>query len=232
MDAHMTLFEDISRAIAQLADWRFQKVFWKSLFLAFVLVLLPFLGITAFLDWILPQSVTLPWLGTFAFHGGLLSVTGIITAFLMSFLMFPIASMIIGFFLEEISDAVEARYYPGLPPVTPVPFLSGVTDAMKFGGIMIALNLVALIFYFMFSLLSPFIFWALNGYLFGNELFQLVAARRMGIKAATRLRKRFWLRIWATGAVLAVPLSLPLVSLLVPILAAAVFTHQFHRMAP
>jgi hypothetical protein len=33
------------------------------------------------------------------------------------------------------------------------------------------------------------------------------------------------------GTAMAVPLSLPLVNLMVPIIGVAVFTHQFHRLA-
>ena len=44
-------------------------------------------------------------------------------------------------------------------------------------------------------------------------------------------RRHFW-RIWALGTLMVVPMSVPLLNLLVPILGVAVFTHQFQRMAP
>jgi uncharacterized protein involved in cysteine biosynthesis len=75
------------------------------------------------------------------------------------------------------------------------------------------------------------IFWLVNGYLLGREYFQLVAARRLGRKGATVLRRRHRGRIWMIGTAMAVPLSLPLVNLVVPIIGVAVFTHQFHRLA-
>jgi len=46
------------------------------------------------------------------------------------------------------------------------------------------------------------------------------------------LRKRHWLRVWAAGTLMAIPLSIPLVNLLIPILGVATFTHQFHRLNP
>ena len=46
------------------------------------------------------------------------------------------------------------------------------------------------------------------------------------------LRSRNMLRIWAAGFLMAVPLSVPLVNLVIPILGAATFTHLFHRLAP
>ncbi len=226
----MSLLDDFARALSQFTDPRFQKVFWKSLLLAFVLVMVPFFGITALLDWVLPETVTLPWVGTLAIHGGLLSVAGILTFFLLSFLMFPVASVIIGFYLEEISDAVEARYYPQLPPAKPAPFFPMLLDSLKFTVIIVAANILVLAFYLMASVFAPLVFWGVNGYLMGREYFQLVAARRVGMKEATRLRKRYLARIWLAGFLMAIPLSVPLVNLVIPIFGVAVFTHQFHRL--
>lgn len=226
----MNLFNDIEKAISQLSDRRFQKVLWRSIFIAVALLVVPFFGITAFLDWILPETLTLPWVGELSLHGGLLSLANVIIFFVLSFLMFPIASLIIGLFLEEISDAVEARYYPELPAVTRLNFMSVMIDALKFVGIMIFANILALIAYLIFAAFAPLIFWTLNGYLMGREYFQLVAARRIGMKAASQLRKKHSAQIWLAGFLIAIPLSIPVVNIIVPILGVAVFTHQFHRL--
>jgi uncharacterized protein involved in cysteine biosynthesis len=76
------------------------------------------------------------------------------------------------------------------------------------------------------------VFWAVNGWLLGREYFQLVAARRLGHRAATQLRKRHALQIWALGAVMAVPLSVPVVNLFVPVLGVAAYCHMYHRLSP
>lgn len=226
----MNLFADIEKALSQLSDPKFQKVLWRSIFIAIALLLFPFFGITGFLDWILPETITLPWLGELSIHGGLLSLTSIILFFTLSFLMFPVATIIIGLFLEEISDAVEARFYPGLPPVKRLNIVPVMIDAFQFIGIMILANIIALIAYVIFPVFALFIFLALNGYLMGREYFQLVAARRLGMKQARRLRKRYFSQIWIAGILVAVPLSIPIVNIIVPILGIAVFTHQFHRL--
>lgn len=226
----MNLFDDFQKAISQLGDRKFIWILGKSLLLSFVLVLLPFFAITGFLDWFLPETLTLPWFGELQVHGGLLSVAGIITIVLLSFLMFPIASLIIGFFLEDISDTVEARFYPYLPAVKRIPMGPMLFDALKFVGVLILANIVVLVFYLMSSVFAPLIFWTLNGYLLGREYFQLVAARRLGMKAATQMRKKHYWEIWMAGIFMAVPLSIPVINLIVPILGIAVFTHQFHRL--
>ncbi len=226
----MNIFNDIEKALSQLSDPKFQKVLWRSIFIAIVLLLFPLLGITGFLNWILPDTITLPWLGELSIHGGLLSAAGIITIFALSFLMFPVATLIIGLFLEEISDAVEARYYPNLPTVKRLKLIPVMIDAFQFIGIMVLANIVALLAYVIVPMFALFIFWALNGYLMGREYFQLVAARRIGMKEARNLRKKYFSQIWVAGILVAIPLSIPVVNIIVPILGIAVFTHQFHRL--
>jgi uncharacterized protein involved in cysteine biosynthesis len=49
--------------------------------------------------------------------------------------------------------------------------------------------------------------------------------------AARSLFRRNSGKIWFAGALMAIPLSVPLVNLLVPIVGAATFTHLFHRLA-
>lgn len=226
----MNVINDIEKALSQLSDPKFQKVLWRSILIAVALLLFPFLGITGFLDWILPETVTLPWLGELSIHGGLLSLASLITIFALSFLMFPVATLIIGLFLEEISDAVEARYYPNLPAVKRLNIIPVMIDAFQFIGIMILANFAALLAYVIVPVFALFIFWALNGYLMGREYFQLVAARRIGMKQARRLRKKYFSQIWIAGILVAIPLSIPIVNIIVPILGIAVFTHQFHRL--
>jgi len=143
--------------------------------------------------------------------------------------MLPVAFAVIGLFLDQVADAVEARYYPGLSPAPRLPLGVAVTDGLKFLLIMLAANLVALVIYFTSTLLAPVIFWAVNGYLLGREYYQLVAARRLGTKAAKTLRRGHRGEIWMTGVLLAIPLSIPVVNLFVPVIGVAAYCHQFHR---
>ncbi len=230
MGIRVNVISDIEKALGQLSDRKFQKVLWQSIFIAIALLLLSFFGITGLLNWLIPETITLPWLGELAVHGGLLSIASLITIFVLSFLMFPVATLIIGLFLEEISDAVEARYYPNLPAVKRQDLMPAMLDAFQFVGILILANIVALIAYVVVPIFALFIFWALNGYLMGREYFQLVAARRMGMKQASVLRKKYFSQIWIAGILVAIPLSIPIVNIIVPILGIAVFTHQFHRL--
>lgn len=146
-------------------------------------------------------------------------------------LMVPVAAGVVGFFLDAIAAAVEARHYPALPPATDLPLGQQIGDALRFAAIVLGVNIVAFALYLAFPPLAPAVFLLLNGYLLGREYFQLVAARRLGFEAAGRMGKRHFWRIWLAGILMAVPLTVPVLNLLVPIFGVAVFTHQFHRLS-
>ncbi|HBS50885.1 MAG TPA: hypothetical protein DEA05_12760, partial [Rhodobacteraceae bacterium] len=143
-------------------------------------------------------------------------------------LMVPVASAITTMFLDRVAQAVEDRHYPALPPAQDVPFADELRDTVSFLGVLIGANILALVLYF--TPLAPFVFWGLNGFLLGREYITLAATRRIGREGARALRRRHWLTVWAAGVLMAIPLTVPLVNLLVPILGAATFTHIFHRL--
>ena len=59
----------------------------------------------------------------------------------------------------------------------------------------------------------------------------MAANRREGRSEDDSLRKRHTVQIWAAGCLMALPLTVPLLNLLVPVLGAATFTHLYHRVA-
>jgi hypothetical protein len=89
---------------------------------------------------------------------------------------------------------------------------------------------LALVLYLIFTPLAPILFWVVNGVLLGREYAQLVALRRSDAAGAAAFRKRHRPTIFAAGVLMAVPLTIPVVNLLVPILGAATFTHLYHRL--
>ena len=225
------IFSAFFAALGQLGDPRFRRVFW----LGIVLTVLLLIAATAGLVWLVQAFVTdevgLPVIGPITWLDDVLSASSVLIMLILSvFLMVPVASAITSMFLDSVADAVEQRHYPGLPRATPVPFSDALKDTVNFLGVLIAANTLALILYFFFLPAAPFIFWALNGYLLGREYFILVAIRRVGRDKAMALRRRHSATIWMAGALMAVPLSVPLVNLLIPILGAAPFTHIFHQL--
>ena len=225
------IFNDFTRALGQITDPRFRKVLLLGLGLSLALLVAVYLGFLWLLQIFVPDSLTLPWIGTFS---GVDTVLGWSSAVLMIglsvFLMMPVAAIFIGFFLDEVVDAVEARHYPALPPATPLKWQDVLVDSLGFMGLLIVANLFALVLYFITGPFAPLVFWMVNGFLLGREYFTLVASRRLGLAGAKALRRKHSTAIWFAGTLMAAPLSIPLVNLLVPVLGAATFAHMFQRL--
>lgn len=217
------------KALGQLGDRRFRKVFFTGIALALILLIGASVGLVKVLDFFVAEEITLPWIGAVTWVDDVLNWSLVLLVPVASiFLMVPVASAMTGLFLDQVADAVEDRHYPGLPAVPDLPISETLKDTVGFLGVMIGANIVALIFYVVFSPLALFIFWALNGFLLGREYYQMAAMRRVGREGARALRRRNMGTIWLAGVLMAVPLSVPLVNLLIPIMGAAVFTHLFH----
>ncbi len=216
-------------AIGQLPDPRFRRVLFLGVGLTVLLLWAAYALVFFGVSWLLPDTITLPWIGEVGFVDQILSWGSLILMMILSvFLMVPVASAFTGMFLDDVADAVEERYYPGLPPVEPVPFIDNLRESLGFLGVMVGTNILALVLYF--TPLAPFVFYGLNGFLLGREYYRMVAVRRLGHAGAKAAFRRNFLTVWVAGALMAVPLTIPLMNLVVPILGAATFTHLFHRL--
>lgn len=225
------IFGDFFKAVGQLDDPRFRRVFFLGIALTFALLVMVYAGVLWFVDSISPDTMTMPGGVEVTWVGDLLSIGSLILMIMLSVvLMVPVASAITSLFLDDVAQAVEDRHYPGLPPVSPTSFGDAAKDTVNFLGVLVAANLVAILLYVFMPFAAPFIFYGLNGYLLGREYFQIAAMRREGREGAKALRKQNMPRIWLAGCLMVLPLTVPLVNLLVPILGAATFTHLYHRV--
>lgn len=225
------ILADFLRAVGQLGDPRFRRVLLLGVGLTFLLLVGIYALFLGAIQWLTPETISIPFVGEVQGLDTLLSWGSLIFMIGLSvFLMVPVASAFTSLFLDDVADAVEARHYPGLPDVPHVPFTDGLIDSLNFFGLLVGVNMLALFLYAFAGPLVPVVFWAVNGFLLGREYFQLVAMRRLGREGARAARRRHPIRIWLAGTLMAVPLTIPLVNLLVPVLGAATFTHLFHRL--
>jgi len=225
------IFGAFYRAIGQLDDPRFRRIVVIGVLLSVALLVGIYAGLLALIEWLAPDTVDIPFVGPVGGLGTLLSWgSALFMVGLSVFLMVPVASAFTGLFLEDVAQAVEDRYFPTLPPAVPVSFKDNIIETLNFFGLLVAVNLGALILYGFAGPFIPVVFWAVNGFLLGREYFTLVAARRLGRAGAKALRKRYRGQIWLAGTLMAAPLSVPLVNLFIPVLGAATFTHLFHRL--
>ncbi|MGS4945672.1 EI24 domain-containing protein [Meridianimarinicoccus sp. RP-17] len=225
------IFAAISRALAQAGDPTFRGVLLRGLGLTLALLVAMAAGMGWLVGWLVPDTVSLPLVGELTFLDSLasgLSVLGVLA--LSTVLMVPVASAFTGIFLDDVAAAVEARHYPDATARPAAPILSAIADSLRFLGVIVLANLCALVLYLMLPPAAPLIFWGLNGFLLGREYFMLAALRHLDEPGARRLRRRHGGRIWLAGAIMAVPLTVPVLNLVVPVLGAATFTHLFHRL--
>lgn len=223
---------DFSKALGQLTDRRFRRVLLMGLGLTIALLA----GATILFGWVVglfvPDAVSLPFIGEVTWLDSVASWATVLLMLVLSVvLMVPVAAAFTGIFLDDVAEAVEEKHYPGLEPVGHIPLADTLRDSVSLIAVTVGVNLVALVLFFFVGPLAPVLFWVVNGYLLGREFFQMAAMRREGREGATRLRRRHAGQIWLAGTLMAIPLSVPLLNLVMPILGAATFTHMYHRVA-
>lgn len=226
-----------SKALAQLGDPKLRRVLWITILLS----LLVFIGLWIGL-WILGSILPLesipgvPWLmetlgAAFDWLAGFLFV-GLLL--LLTLMLFPaVVTIIVGFFLDQVADAVEARHYPTLPATRRISLAETVISTARFALLTVIVNLVALPFYVILIFVPPLnlvLFYMVNGYLISREYFELVAWRRLDPPAATQMRRRHRGRLLIAGVLLVFLMTIPVVNLLTPVVGTAFMVHVFHHL--
>ncbi|MDA8996354.1 EI24 domain-containing protein [Planktomarina temperata] len=225
------ILSDFLKSIAQFGDPKFRRVLWRGLGLTIVLLVAACLLVNFGINQLLSSAWAANLIGDQSWLGALINIGGVLFTIALSiWLMVPVTSAIIALFLDEVAQAVEARHYPHLPKQTATKLQDQILVGIRFLGILLLANVGALILSMIVPLLAPFVFWATNGYLMGREYFQMAAMRRMPRAQAQELYQRHQGSIWTAGILMAIPMSIPLVGLFIPILGAATFTHQFERL--
>ncbi len=225
------IFNAFLKALGQLTDKRFLGVLGLGVGLTVGLLVAFYAVFALFIGWMLPDSFSLPWIGEITWVDNALTFAGIPLMLILSvFLMVPVSSAFMGIFLDRVASAVEDKHYPGLPAARPMSLAEALADVAKFLGLLTIVNLLAMVLYLIFAPLAPLLFWAVNGVLLGREYGQMVALRRNDAKGAADFRKRNRPTLFAAGVLMAVPLTIPVVNLLVPVLGAATFTHLYHML--
>lgn len=207
------------KALDQFSDGATRRVLLTSLVFATVI----FIGLWVVVGFLLANTALFSW-------GWLETVTdvlGWLAALVITWFMFPgVVSAFTGLYLDKVAAAVEARHYPHLPAAPGTPFAEALLSALKFLAVMVVLNLLVLMF-LIIPPLFPFVFYGVNGYLLSREYFEMVALRRVGAAQARALRKAHRGRLFLTGVLIALLLTVPVINLLAPIIATAAMIHLF-----
>lgn len=210
-----------ARAFAQLGDPKILRILVISVALSALVFVALAIGIDLLLTW--------QWLHDLPAVARIVQALGTIATLVAAFFLFPVVvSVMLGLFLESVAEAVEERYYPGLPPPRGVGLLAGIWASVLFLGKALLVNLVLLVF-LLVPALYPLVWLFVNAYLIGREYFELVALRRLPLGEARRLRRQHRLAAMLGGLGGILLFMLPVINLLAPVLLTMVMVHACQR---
>jgi len=209
-----------------------RTAFWKTLGLTILLLIAAWFGIEAAFAWLAlpPLEALLPdipaWAGWLGFLFGFAASIGL--ALGLALLIAPVTAIVAGFFLDDVAEVIERRDYAGQPAGRALPALTALGYTVRFLGVVIAGNLMALLL-----LLVPGVnflaFFLVNGYLLGREFFEFAAMRYRPEQEVRLLRQKYSLTVFLSGLVIAAFLAVPVLNLLTPLFAAGLMVH-LHKM--
>ena len=217
-------------ALGQLAERRVLWILAKSLAITLVLVAAIAWGGWHALDWGLGRAGLEERL--FEGAGWLRQAASLALTLLGLWLVWRIVAMaVIGFFADEVVQAVEARHYPhAAEKARDLPVSEQFSTSLASAWRALWVNLLALPFALLLLVTgigTALLFFAVNTALVGRELEDMVWLRhRLHARDPAPVGRGE--RAMLGGAVTLL-LSLPLVNLVAPILGAAAATHLIHR---
>jgi CysZ protein len=225
------------KALAQMFTPALRSVLMKAVGLALILIVIVGIVLQRLLaalaqhgaEWAEQSSGFAPhaaW-ATLAWVVSIMAGLGIITGAL--FLMPTIAAFVGSFFVDEVGDAVERKYYPAEPSGRVLPFFRALMEGVKIAVLTLIVYFCALPFIF-FAGLGVIMLFLANSYLLGREYFELAAMRFRPPFEAKAMRKANAAYIFLAGMVIAVFVSIPVVNLATPIFAMAFMVHVHKRM--
>jgi len=210
------------RAFANLADRRVLGILAKSMAITITLFVILAAGAWwALGEWL--ASLEIPYAGTL---GGF---AAIMLALLGGWLLFRVVAVaVIQFFADEIVIHVEHCAYPAVAATArPLRWTEDARHALGGAARALAVNLVALPFALLSGPAGPVFIWAVNAWLLGRELTDMVALRH-GQETLMAIRGGGGQRFFFGGAIAALML-VPFANLLAPVIGAAGAVHLVHR---
>jgi CysZ protein len=218
------MFDDALAALRQIFTPPFRAVLIKTLGLTLLVLALVWFALDRLVVHFI--AVPYPWLAT------VLSIaTGIGLFVGLAFLLAPTSSLVAGLFLDELAEIVEREIYPPDRIGRPLPGGYAVWLAVRFALLSALVNFIALLL-----LLVPGVnaiaFFVANAYLLSREFFELAALRYRPLEEVRALRRRYRLRIFIAGLVIAGFLAVPILNLLTPLFGTAFMVRLHKRIAP
>jgi uncharacterized protein involved in cysteine biosynthesis len=163
------------------------------------------------------------WLDWAARALAFLATVGV-TLLLFSTIVLTVA----GLLLDDVLEAVERRWYPGVPAPRKQTVFEILWTGVGFAVKALLLNLLVLPLYLIPGA-NLVVFLVVNGWLIGREYFQMVGVRHERPADARRRLNAAPFTAFVAGVGIAAMSYVPLLNLLAPIVGAAAMSHVYHR---
>ncbi|MEZ0496499.1 EI24 domain-containing protein [Sphingomonas sp. IW22] len=214
-------------SLRQLGDPPVLRVLAKSLALTLAIFAALVVGGWWLARWA-AQSLGAGWWSELA------GFAAVVASVLAAWLLFrAVAIAVVGLFADDVVAAVERRHYTdALNNARPVPLMRGVAMGLGSAGRAVAVNLLLSPIYLALLVTgvgTAALFFAVNGWLLGRDLGDMVAARHRSGAAMREFRATTRGGRWMLGLAGTALLVVPGVNLVAPVLAAAMATHWYHR---
>lgn len=218
-------------SLGQLFDRRIAMVFVKSLFVTIALMIAISAGIWFGMQWVFDWIADR--IGHYGWTTDAASISTILLILVAHLLLFrAVAIAVMDIFADDVVEAVEAKHYPDAHATArAVPFGQGLAMGLGSAFRAVTINVLFSPIYLILLITgvgTPIAFFVVNTWLLGRDLGDMVAARHMRSREMAGWRSKTGFRRLRLGAVGTALFLIPGVSLLAPVLGAAMATHMFH----
>jgi len=218
------MISDAIGAFAQVFSPPLRKVLMKSVGLA-ILLLIAFGGM---LQWLL--RLLLPLAHPYDYFVAIL--LGVLTLIVAFFAMAPVTSLMAAIFLDDVAEEVERTRFPADAPGKPLPVFQAILLSAKFFGVVLAVNLAAIVLWFVIPGLNVAVFYFASAYLLSREFFEMAAMRFRSPAEARRLRQWNAVSVFIAGMIIAAIVIVPVLNLITPVFATAFMVRRHKRLSP
>ncbi len=218
------MISDAIGAFLQVFSPPLRKVLLKSIGLAILLLMALGAALQWLLQFLLPLSSPYDTIAAI-----LLAALTLVLAF---FAMAPVSSLMAAIFLDDVAEEVERTKFPAHAPGTPLSIPRAALLSVKFFGVVLLVNLGALLLWFVIPVFNVAVFFIANAYLLSREFFEMAAMRFRTPEEARRLRQQNAVPVFLSGLVIAAVVSIPVLNLITPVFATAFMVRRHKRYMP
>lgn len=215
------MISDALGAFSQVFSPPLRKVLLKSVGLAVLLLI----ALGAALQWLL--QFLLPLSHPYDYIAAIL--LGLLTLILAFFAMAPVTSLMAAIFLDDVAEEVERTKFPADAPGKPLSIPRAALLSAKFFGVVLLVNLGAILLWFVIPVLNVAVFFVANAYLLSREFFEMAAMRFRTPEEARRLRQQNAVSVFLSGMVIAAIVIVPVLNLITPVFATAFMVRRHKR---